>query len=77
MTSFGASLEGNGRDSVAENIQKFINKNCSASKIVMGISTYGTLYRLRKSSRSEVGAQGVRLNDVEYHRVRKISIIFD
>lgn len=67
LTSFGASLQ-----AVAENIQKFISKNCTAGKIVMGISTYGKVYRLRKSSRNEVGVQGVRSSDVEYHKVRQI-----
>lgn len=64
-TSFGAS-----ENLVMENVQNFLKRKCLREKIILGFSNYGKNYRLKRSTKNGIGAQAVKLKDVEYRKVK-------
>ncbi|XP_070505370.1 chitinase-3-like protein 1 [Chironomus tepperi] len=78
-TSIGAPLVNDDhhiyKETVAENIQRILLENCKAEKLIFGISTYGKVYELKRSSRTGIGAdlsdEDVDVNGqfVEYNKI--------
>lgn len=60
-TSIGAPLVNDDhhvyRETIAENVQKILNENCKPEKLIFGISTYGRIFKLKRSSKHNIGAE--------------------
>lgn len=78
-TSIGAPLVNDDhhiyKETLAENVQRIFSENCKPEKLIFGISTYGKVFKLRRSSRNRVGDdlsdEDVDVNGqfVEYNKV--------
>lgn len=75
-TSIGAALFQDNiqryKETVSENIERIIGDGCGRDKIIMGISTFGKIYKLKVSSKSFIGAAAVEYFDsgVGYNKVK-------
>jgi GH18 family chitinase len=61
QTSIGAPLIQDGgkvtyKETIAENLNKILQEDCSPEKLILGISNYGRIYRLNRSTKSHLGA---------------------
>jgi hypothetical protein len=72
-TSMNAPLlqddEHNHRETVEGTIERALSENCGAEKLVLGISTYATVYRLKMAMRNHIGAAAAEMGDVEGNEV--------
>lgn len=75
FTSFSSPLN-DYKESVTKNVEKVKNFGCKGEKIVVGVSSYGKVYKLKKISKNEIGADALFLGDVEYYKVKNFKLNF-
>lgn len=68
FTSFSSPLNGS-KESVVKSVEKVKSFGCKDEKIIVGISSYAKIYKLKKLNKFGVGAQAEFAGDVEYFKV--------
>ncbi|KAL7011016.1 hypothetical protein ACKWTF_014053 [Chironomus riparius] len=78
-TSIGAPLVNDDhhiyKEILAENVQRILSESCRPEKLIFGISTHGKVFKLKRSTRTGIGAdlsdEDVDVNEqfVEYNKI--------
>ncbi|KAG5667845.1 hypothetical protein PVAND_015814 [Polypedilum vanderplanki] len=57
------------KETINENIQKLLAEGCDEKKIILGISTYGKVYKLKYAFENFLGANANEMNDFHENKI--------